>query len=302
MSSPIPTQTLTQGHLNSFEQCPRRYQYQYLEQLAAPLDPEFQSRTDWGSQFHLLMQQQLLGLTIAPEWGVDPAMLRAVQALLAVVPQLQSQNQSSTQSSREAEHRRVMAWSEQLLLVVVYDLLVIERDRAHILDWKTYPKPPNPQKLAQNWQTLLYPFVLVETSDYEPEQVSMTYWFVQADRAVPSLSSNGQGCEAPHSEAQRSTAQGLTSQHLDSWRLDYTTPQHEQIRTRLQTLLEQLQTLTSAHHEQDNLAFPAVDAQQHHPTCRHCPFQSRCQATAGAIASSMTEQVRELPEIALSST
>ncbi|NEO87875.1 MAG: PD-(D/E)XK nuclease family protein [Spirulina sp. SIO3F2] len=266
MSLPLPLQTLTQGHLNSFEQCPRRYQYQYLEQLAAPLDPEFQNRTDWGSQFHLLMQQYLLGLAIAPHLGADPTMTQAIAALVAAVPQLQ------THATREAEHRRLLAWSEQLLLVVVYDLLVIERDRAHILDWKTYPKPPNLKQLAHNWQTLLYPFVLVETSDYEPEQVSMTYWFVQTDKTP------------------------------ESWRLDYTTPQHEQVRTRLCNLWTQLQTLTTDDGQRD-VVFPAVDAQQHHQACRFCPFQVRCQRAEGENAESRgnAQQVATLPEITLSS-
>lgn len=262
----LPPQTLTQGHLNSFEQCPRRYQYQYLEQLAAPLDPEFQARTDWGSQFHLLMQQYLLGLAIAPNLGTDPTMSQALEALVAVVPQLQ------THATREAEHRRVLTWSEQLMLVAVYDLLVIETDRAHILDWKTYPKPPNLKQLAHNWQTLLYPFVLVETSDYEPEQVSMTYWFVQAGKTP------------------------------EFWCLDYTTPQHEQVRTRLSNLWTQLQTLT-ADDGQREVVFPAVDAQQQHPACRFCPFRARCHRAEGLRThkGGGVQQVTILPEIKLSS-
>jgi hypothetical protein len=59
---------------------------------------------------------------------------------------------------------------------------LIADDLAQILDWKTYPKPQNRRWVEQNWQTLLYPYVLAETSDYLPEQISMTYWFVQSEQ------------------------------------------------------------------------------------------------------------------------
>ncbi|MGB0563296.1 MAG: PD-(D/E)XK nuclease family protein [Spirulinaceae cyanobacterium] len=260
--------TLTQGQLNSFEQCPRRYQYQYLEQLGAPLDPERQARTNWGSQFHRLMQQYILGLAgVSNSPGCDPAMAQALQALTATVPALQD-----PAARYEAEHRRLWACSAMIAFVVVYDLLVLEPDRAEILDWKTYPQPPNTKQLAENWQTLLYPFVLVETSDYLPEQVAMTYWFVQADQTPT------------------------------AWRLDYTTPLHQEVRTRLDQHLNHLPALALAF-AQTGQDLPPVDAEQQHPHCRYCPFQSRCQQTEQQHPSGgramIPQQVADLPEIAL---
>lgn len=223
------------------------------------------------------MQQYVLGLAIAPSpTPTDPAMRQALQSLVATVPAFHNPN-----ARYEAEHRRL--WVGQLkdeqlgvnlgtiALVGVYDLLALEPDRAEILDWKTYPKPPHSQHLAENWQTLLYPFVLVETSDYQPEQVAMTYWFVQP------------------------------GQTPTAWQLDYTTSRHEQTRNRLQADLKHLQTLTTALLQRAQ-AFPAIDAQQQHPRCRYCPFQQRCQQSqqlGEPPLDPVAQQMADLPEIAL---
>lgn len=65
------------------------------------------------------------------------------------------------------------------LLTAIYDLLILDDKRGQILDWKTYLQPQNEQKLRNNWQTRLYLYLLAETSDYLPEQLSLTYWFVK---------------------------------------------------------------------------------------------------------------------------
>lgn len=261
-----PLQTITQGHLNTFTQCPRRYQYQYLEQLGAPLEPQFHARTEWGSQFHLLMQQYILGLPGSPL--PESPMSQAVQMLITAVPELQAPWYQA------AEHRRVLTQTEQeMLLVVVYDLLAVRGDRAHILDWKTYPKPPNLQKLVNNWQTLLYPFLLVETSGYEPEQVTMTYWFVQ------------------------------TGQTPESWSYEYHQPAHERIKSRLGTTLQQIQTLTEEYEQMESPSFPMLDSTQEHPVCQFCPFQIRCQTeTRSRFATDWSAQVTSIPEVELSTS
>jgi len=73
------------------------------------------------------------------------------------------------------------------LLTVIYDLILLESDRAVIFDWKTYLKPIDADKLAKNWQTRLYLYVLAETAAYPLDSLSMTYWFVQLPAAPNKL-------------------------------------------------------------------------------------------------------------------
>jgi hypothetical protein len=172
---------LAQGQLNLLSTCPRKFQYVYLDRLAGPIAPDLQERMAWGRRFHLLMQQRELGLSIGPV-SSDSEMYQfqlCVDALMSTASEL-----SQPALFRESEHRRSLQW-QGYLLTVIYDLVILRETAAQILDWKTYPRPLKAQRLAQGWQTRLYLFVLAETSQYAPEQISMTYWFVQPDLPAP---------------------------------------------------------------------------------------------------------------------
>ncbi|MEA5512335.1 PD-(D/E)XK nuclease family protein [Crocosphaera sp. UHCC 0190] len=166
---------LSQAQLNLLEICPPQFQRLYLEQLGSPMSPEIQDNLTWGSQFHQLMQQRELGLPIDSLLGKNQDLQQTMTALVTAV---ETQHEISQTPWKEAEHCRNFAL-QRYLLTVIYDLLILTEDQAQILDWKTYLQPQNQQKLAKNWQTRLYLYVLAETSDYLPEQISMTYWFVK---------------------------------------------------------------------------------------------------------------------------
>jgi len=72
-------------------------------------------------------------------------------------------------------------------LAAKYDLIAAEPGgRAVIVDWKTAKRRSDPATLRQRWQTIVYPYVLVEASaglpwgPVRPEQVEMRYWFTAA--------------------------------------------------------------------------------------------------------------------------
>ncbi|MEL4896811.1 PD-(D/E)XK nuclease family protein [Crocosphaera sp. Alani8] len=166
---------LSQAQLNLLEMCPPQFQRVYLEQLSLPVGPEVQENLLWGNQFHQLMQQHFLGLSLDSILDVDQDLKKIVDSLLISVSEKHHLN---SQSWQEAEHYRSLE-KGNYLLTAIYDLLIINENQAQILDWKTYLQPQNEQKLANNWQTKLYLYLLAETSNYLPEQISMTYWFVK---------------------------------------------------------------------------------------------------------------------------
>jgi PD-(D/E)XK nuclease superfamily len=171
---------LSQGHLQALSTCPRKFQYLFLEQLALPRLDTSSEQQQLGIQFHRLMQQYELNLDIQP--------------LLQDNPQLQEWFRRFQQSpppmilgSRQSEHQRTLAFRDATL-IAIYDLLIqgqiVQGQRqAQIIDWKTYHRPPNAQMLKDHWQTRLYPFILLETSDYLPEQLAMTYWFAEPSKS-----------------------------------------------------------------------------------------------------------------------
>ncbi|NEQ51797.1 MAG: PD-(D/E)XK nuclease family protein [Leptolyngbya sp. SIO3F4] len=237
----LPILSLSQAHLTLLESCPRRFQYIFDQSLAVPPNPDGQEAALWGSQFHLLMQQQALGMSIDIMAEANEEMTAKVDALRQKAPHLFHPQPS--ERLRQSEHQRTLALNGYVF-TVIYDLLVLTQELGLIVDWKTYLKPSLKEYLAHDWQTRLYLYVLAETSDLEPEQLAMVYWFVRHR--------DKQGNELPPSD----------------YRFVYSLEQHDQTRTDLLQLTDRLSDLRQQEY------FPKTD---YLDRCQRCPFQIRCQ-------------------------
>ncbi|MEC4888372.1 MAG: PD-(D/E)XK nuclease family protein [Scytonema sp. PMC 1070.18] len=232
---------LSQGQLNLLERCPRQFQYTYLEHLYSPLDPEHEERQSLGSRFHLLMQQREMGLPIDSILQEDAQLQRWFTDFAKAAPEILAPD-PHRQSFRESEHYRTLQ-VQDYLLAVVYDLLIADNQHAQIFDWKTYPKLPNKRKLEQNWQTRLYMYVLAETSSYLPENISMTYWFVQSEGKPQTI------------------------------KFSYSTVQHQQTARRLNQLLNRLTYWLERYYHREE-AFPQEP--EGSKACEYCQYAKRC--------------------------
>jgi hypothetical protein len=246
---------LSQSHLNLLSLCPPKFQQVYLDGLSSLPVPEQQETMEWGSRFHLLMQQRELTLPIKPLLATDIELDSSLTALIEAAPELAP----NPQVWREAEHSRTLKISN-FLFTVIYDLLIAESDRAVILDWKTYRQPVGIRKLQQNWQTRLYLYVLVETSEYQPEQVQMTYWFVKSGKP-----------------------KNVT--------IKYSQRQHQQTEQDLAFLLDNLVTWLQNYQELQ-VDFP------HQPDCEQtCPFAQNF-ATVDSVKK-MFQSIDEIEEVSI---
>jgi hypothetical protein len=167
---------ISQRHLKILETCPRQFEYTYCDRLTLPISPTQQSKTQLGSDFHLLMHQRELGLPIDPILARSGQLNTWMQAMLQTAPEL---FETDSQTWRESEHVRTLE-IDNYLFTAIYDLLILQPDRADIIDWKTYPLPRYKKDLDLEWQTRLYLYLLAETSDYLPKQIAFTYWFIQS--------------------------------------------------------------------------------------------------------------------------
>jgi PD-(D/E)XK nuclease superfamily len=238
---------LSQAHLKLLSSCPRQFQHIYLDQFAPPTPIDQLARMTAGSQFHLLLQQQDLGLPIAAMLAGDPQLQRwfdQFQQQADAILRLEGEPILWQQS----EQVRTIAWGEHVL-TVVYDRVLLGPTQGQILDWKTYPQPRQVKWLQQDWQTKLYLYVFSETSGLSPHNLALTYWFFPADP----------------------TADGA-----QSWRIGYSDRQHAAIRAELTALLDRL-TAWLAAYEATGESFPqvAVDAE----LCASCSFAVRCGRT-----------------------
>jgi hypothetical protein len=255
---------LSQGHLKVLETCPRKFEYIYFDRLTLPISPEQQLKMQWGKQFHLLMQQRELGLPISPFLEQSPRLNNMVNAIVDTAPELFS---SQTQSWRQAEHVRTLA-IDNYLLTVIYDLLILNTKQAYIIDWKTYPLPKRQAELAKDWQTGLYLYLLAETSEYLPKQISFTYWFIQSEPRPQSLV------------------------------FRYNLRQHRQTQKDLSELLERLQQWLDNYRDRGE-SFPQLPISS--TACGSCNFAHRCERQGTSLVSQrhLPQSLEQIPEISL---
>lgn len=280
---------LAQGQLNVLATCPRQFQYIYLDQLRSPETPEAQARQDWGSRFHLLMQQHEMGLPIGSFTQVDRQLQQCFTAFIAAAEAVLISKPLIKPQFRQSEHCRTCHLDDPLGrleegygFTVIYDLLILDEEQAQILDWKTYSRPEDSRKLAKNWQTRLYLYVLAETSSYEPEQISMTYWFVQP-----------QPTTTPEIQDLETASQLVRPQSL---KFSYSAALHQQTYQDLMYLLSQLTTWL----EQYQAGNPFPQALK---PCDLCYFTPRCdrhdQQQSGISLRSQLPDFEDIQEVAL---
>jgi CRISPR/Cas system-associated exonuclease Cas4 (RecB family) len=186
--SPLPPGfQFSQGSLQDYIDCHRRFQLRYLVQLAWPAvesEPVLESERfmQQGARFHRMVQQHLLGIS-----AERLAMLAKDEDLLRWWENyLRATNPSGAQEPKgifpEVSFSTAIG---NFRLVAKYDLVVVSTDgRLVIVDWKTSRRRPRRQWLAERLQTRVYPYVLVQAGaqflqreTIQPDQVEMVYWF-----------------------------------------------------------------------------------------------------------------------------
>ena len=256
-----PIISISQGHLNFWGTCRRKYQYKYLEELSlAEADLNSQDKLLLGANFHLLMQQKELGLDVSTLASSDVKLQEWLAAFDNQPPKIIA-------GDRLCEHRRTLEFplqdnqknnqnsdrfQEHFVLTAIYDLLILGDRQAQILDWKTHQVAIAFKKLQTNWQTRLYLYLLAKTTNYVPEQLSMTYWFANTAASVI----------IPYSQAE-----------------------HDQTEQSLQQILtEILQAQDYPKLEIDSL------------NCKNCEFRDRCDR-GNVLTSALSSDITDIPEI-----
>jgi CRISPR/Cas system-associated exonuclease Cas4 (RecB family) len=182
----IPLTTLSQSSLQDYNDCPRRFELRYLQQLAYPAietEPalENEKHQKEGEYFHRLVQQYFVGISTGQisklantdnlqRWWenfIQSDGLKSLGGLNGLKPEF-------TLSAPLGKFR----------LVAKYDLIAIDNEKTTIYDWKTYRKRPKNEWLAVRWQTRVYRALLAQAGAHlnggkpiQPEQIEMIYWF-----------------------------------------------------------------------------------------------------------------------------
>ncbi|MFN3926379.1 MAG: PD-(D/E)XK nuclease family protein [Pseudanabaenaceae cyanobacterium] len=219
---------LSAQNLRIWQTCRRQFQYCFIEELGLPISSKQQKSQELGRQFHLLVQQLRLGLPVKQITDLAPELKKWLEQYQQYPPPL-------ILGMEYVEHQRSIKFGSYML-TGIYDLLILGQNQAQIVDWKTHQIASSYEQLKTDWQTCLYLYLLKSTTDYLPTQISMTYWFANAEPAHKSV----------------------TIRYDDQW--------HWQIHKQL---LEITTTLT-----QQLLPLPALTPESQ--PCQKCEFNYRC--------------------------
>jgi len=286
MSLPADFQ-FSQGSLQDYVDCPRRFQLRYVQRLVWPaleVEPALENERylQQGAVFHRLVHQHILG--IPPErlssTVTDEVLRRWWHNYLESGP-------SDLPPFRYPEVL-VSAPVSGHRLVAKYDLVAVEPgqqagfgesrlrraqtsassdfgelSRAVIVDWKTSRKRPRRKWLAERLQSRVYPYLLVRAGahlnkdrSFEPGRVDMVYWFA----SFPARSE----------------------------RFTYDAAQYEADGAYLASLIEEIKGLGDD-------GWPLTDREGR---CRYCPYRSLCQRGIRAGTLDEAEDTGEdVPEL-----
>lgn len=253
---PVPF-TFSQSSLQDYDDCARRFQLRYIEQLQWPAIEtapalENERRQREGQQFHRMAQQFLLGLPAEKlaRMTAGDDLRRWWDNFIAHGPKLEGFKlyPELSLAAPIGSHR----------LVAKYDLVAVGPEKALIFDWKTYHKRPKDEWMAARLQTKVYRALLIAAGAhlnggkvFEPEQIEMTYWYADFPN------------EPTH--------------------LPYTTKQHKRDWAGLFGLVREIAAKGS---------YPLTDDEK---KCAYCPYRSYCER--GIAAGSLDELETELSDL-----
>lgn len=222
-------QTLSQYKLANFLACQRRFQLRTLRHLpwpASPLPERTEQLLQQGQDFHQLLERHFLGMPITPSTIPDGRVRQWWQTFATHNPV-----RNLPKSARFLPETGLTVPLGNHLLYGRFDLLVIGEDGekqpfAHVFDWKT-GRPIEAAELNGRWQTRLYLALLAEggsafwpqTVQLAPEQINLTYWFVQDAEAPITIGYSAAEHAANWAELQQIATQLDEAIVQDSWPL-----------------------------------------------------------------------------------
>lgn len=126
-----------------------------------------------GEQFHLIMQQSLMDMTIDSLLNNHPQLKQWFSQLQLLAPEIWSQQANTW----KAHSHRSEYFYDNVILASNFDLLIYGYEQLEIVNWTTDTQF-NLTEGEWYWRTQLDLFLMAQTDTYLPEQIRLTYWLL----------------------------------------------------------------------------------------------------------------------------
>ncbi len=174
---------LSQGSLQDYDDCRRRFYYRYILKktwpaVAAQPALEIEELIRNGKDFHTVIHQYLSGVprqVIENSGLLQGKLLTWWQNFLDI----------GIRPGKDIYPEKSLSVRlNDVKLVAKFDLIVVdEMGGATIYDWKTTSRKPSHVALAERWQTKVYLYTLAANLEHidnqlasSPENIKMVYW------------------------------------------------------------------------------------------------------------------------------
>ncbi|URD53484.1 PD-(D/E)XK nuclease family protein [Chroococcidiopsis sp. CCNUC1] len=124
-----------------------------------------------SKQFHLIMQQIGMGLSVEPLLNNSPQIKEWVEKVQPII---------SIPAIAKSWNASLQKLISNNLLVAQYDLILEKEERLIAIDWSIQARPFSYHQLLESWQTQLRLFLLLENSSFAPEQIGISYLLVNS--------------------------------------------------------------------------------------------------------------------------
>lgn len=191
----------TQHSLSTFDKCPLKFKKRYLENLKWDnyLGEEIRKRLKMGNDFHLMAYRYFQGIELGLTEDVE-----GYEELDRWVSSLMRNFKKEDTKSYLPEYKLRIS-KGALRLEANYDLIIIDKDRIEIWDWKTHVRDKEDTKkdeglqrirLERSLQTVVYLYVLKEgiklltKKEIPYENISMYYWQPEPKKMLAEINYN----------------------------------------------------------------------------------------------------------------
>ncbi|OKH30905.1 hypothetical protein NIES2119_29985 [[Phormidium ambiguum] IAM M-71] len=136
------------------------------------ISPASASARCLGEQFHLIMQQSLMGMPIDSLLNNHSQLKQWFSGLQLLAPEIWCEEANTGKSySHQVDY-----FYDDVILTSTFDLLISKSEQLEIVNWTT--DTLNLTDIQWQWRTGLDLFLLAQTDTYLPEQIQLTYWLL----------------------------------------------------------------------------------------------------------------------------